>query len=84
MASKRHAHGPIEARPRRRVHKDRGVQDSVTVERSKRKGMLIVFVDDSPFVYDGTDIAGWAMRIAVALNLPNLENLLTQLRKLER
>ena len=53
------------------------------MERSKSKGMLIVFVDDSPFVYDGDDLAGWAMRIAVALNLPNLDDVLTELRKLK-
>jgi len=52
------------------------------VERARKKGQLIVLVEGAPFIYDGTDLEGWVMRIAVSLDLSNLDKILTTLRRL--
>lgn len=69
-------------RPRLPAFPGHGVFKSVTVERSSGKGEIIVVVNDAPFIYDGTNLEGWVMRIAVALDLSNLEDILTALRRL--
>lgn len=82
MASRRHEHGPIDHRPRRSKTPGHGSFESITVERARKKGQLIVLVEGAPFIYDGTDLEGWVMRIAVSLDLSNLDKILTTLRRL--
>ena len=69
-------------RPRRPMFPGHGVFGSVTVERSTDKNKIIVVVNDAPFIYDGTDLEGWEMRIAVSLDMSNLDKILTTLRRL--
>ena len=69
-------------RPRRPMFPGHGVFGSVTVERSTDKNKIIVVVDDAPFIYDGADLEGWVMRIAVSLDMSNLDKILVNVRKL--
>lgn len=55
---------------------------SVQVLPGDVKGMVEVVVGDHRYCYSGTDLAGWVLRIAVSLNLGDLDTILEEMRKI--
>lgn len=55
---------------------------SVQVLLGDTDGTVEVVVGEHRYCYPGTDLAGWVLRIAVSLNLGDLDTILEEMRKI--
>jgi len=54
----------------------------VSVRLGDQKGKVEVVVGEHRYCYSSTDLAGWVLRIAVSLNLDDLDAILEEVRKI--